>query len=266
LRLSLFHTRRHVKTIESWPMSLLWDDSAMSKFDLAQTEVLADLFAEARESRDQVWRQKFYTAVPDATLMAFDPQVNPGPDQFPYFHLAIPDPGPLTPFCVTHLLDDALDGGFGIAIFGDSSRTSDPEWVFTYGNLLSYSLFGDFEGDPAERERLKGHEGEKRPAQTEHQVLTAAPSEAYLPIRARKAIAGYMRHWFQHPSPKIALLDDPQQVPSRGLIVNLTLEDYEGDETKLHAAINYLSWYLPATYRIAAMPESWTDSTFVPLD
>jgi hypothetical protein len=238
----------------------------MPKFDLAQTQTLAGIFAEPRESRDQAWRKKFYTAIPDATLIAFEPQVNPGPDQFPYFHLAMPDPGPLTPFCVSHLLNDALDGGFGIAIFGDSSRLNDPEWVFTYGNLLSYSLFGDFEGDPVERERLKGHEAERRPSLTQHQVLTAAPSEAYLPTCARKALAGYMRHWFQHPDPKITLLEDPQQVPSRGLMVNLTLEDYDGDETKLHAAIHYLSWYLPATYRVVPMPDGWTDSGFVALD
>jgi hypothetical protein len=164
------------------------------------------------------------------------------------------------------VLDDALDGGFGMAIFGNSSRSDDPEWVFNYGNLLSFSLFGDFEGDPVERERLRGHEAERRPSPARHQVLTVAPSEAYLPIYARKALAGYMRHWFQHPDPRITLLEDPQQVPSRSLMVNLTLEDYDGDETKLRAAIHYLSWYLPVTYHIVPMPAGWTDSSFVPLD
>ena len=242
------------------------EEWVMPKFDLAQTQALAKLFAEPRESRDQIWRRKFYATVPDATLMAFEPQVSPGPDQFPYFHLAIPDPGPLTPFCVSHVLDDALNGGFGIVIFGDSSRSSDPEWVFNYGNLLSYSLFGDFEGDPAERGHLGGPQSAIRPSDNQHQVLMAAPSEAYLPIRARKAMAGYMRHWFEHPEPKITLLEDPQLAPSRNLMVNLTLEDYDGDETKLHAAIHYLSWYLPVTYRIVPMPAGWSDSSFVPLD
>jgi hypothetical protein len=238
----------------------------MPKFNLTQTEGLTELFAKPRESRDQAWRKEFYAAVPDAMLMAFEPQVSPGPDQFPYFHLAIPDPGPLTPFCVSHVIDDALNSGFGIVIFGDSSRSNDPEWVFNYGNLLSYSLFGDFEGDPAERERLRGHEAERRPSYIQRQVLTAAPSEAYLPIRARKALAGYMRHWFEHPDPKVTLLEDSRQLPSRSLMVNLTLEDYDGDETKLHAAIHYLSWYLPVTYSIVPMPQGWTDSGFIPLD
>src|SRR5207253_650095 len=152
--------------------------------DLAQTQTLIDLFETPRESRDDVWRRSFYTAVPDATLASFEPQINQGPDQFPYFHLAIPDPGPVTPFCVTHILDDVLDNGFGIAIFGDASRSKPPEWVFTYGDLLSYSLFGTFDGDPAVAADSAGNGTS---------MLVAAPSDEYLPKRARKAIGNFMR-------------------------------------------------------------------------
>jgi hypothetical protein len=225
----------------------------MPKFDLAQTQALADLFAAPRETRDGTWREKFYTAAPDATLMAFEPQVSQGPDEFSYFHLAIPDPGPVTPFCVTHLLDVSLDGGFGIAIFGDSSRSERPEWVFTYGDLLSYNLFGHFEGEPGER-LSPG-------ASKQNQVLIAAPSEAYLPSRARKAMGNFVRQMYHHPDPRIALVCDPQAT----LMINLTLADYDGDEDELQAAVRYLTWYLPRTYRVAPMPEGWTDSSFVPL-
>jgi hypothetical protein len=229
----------------------------MPKFDLAQTQVVTDLFAEPREGRDDAWRQQFYAAVPDATLMAFDPQVNQGPDEFPYFHLAIPDPGPVTSFCVTHLLDVVLDNGFGIAIFGDSSRSEGPEWVFTYGDLLSYSMFGHFDGGPAEQLSSGGSK--------DNQVLIAAPSEAYFPARARKAMGNYVRQMYKHPDPRIALVYDPQATPPRNLMINLTLADYDGDESKLSAAVRYLSWYLPRTYSVVAMPAGWSDSTFMPL-
>ena len=211
----------------------------MPKFDLSQTQALVELFAVPGESRDPAWRRQFYAAVPDATLLSFEPQVAQGPDHFPYFELAIPDPGPVTPFCVTHLLDFVLDSGFGIAIFGDSSRSAGPQWVFTYGDLLSYSLYGDFDGDPnvipADRE----------PAGGERQVLVAAPSETYLPARARKALGTYVREMYQHPDPKIALIEDPHLKPSRNLMINLSLEQYGGDEGKLRAALHYLSWFLP---------------------
>jgi len=231
----------------------------MSKFDLAQTQALAELFEVPRESREDAWRRQFYAAVPDATLVCFEPQVRQGPDQFPYFELAIPDPGPVTPFCVTHILDVVLDNGFGIAIFGDSSRSAGPEWVFTYGSLLSYSLYGDFDGDPNVKPSVEEPAGEQR------RVLIAAPSETYLPARACKALGDYMRTMYQHPDPKIALVDDPQLTPSRNLMVNLTLEQYHGDEGKLRAAVHYLSWFLPRTYAILPTPAGWDDSNFVPL-
>ena len=114
----------------------------MPKFDLSKTAELAGLFASPPDRRDGAWIGRFYAAVPDASLISFPSQVEAGPDSFPYFQLAMPDPGPMTPFCVTHLLDYVLDKGFGIAIFGDSRRSKGPEWVFTYGDLLSYSLYG----------------------------------------------------------------------------------------------------------------------------
>ena len=229
----------------------------MAKFDLAQTQAVVELFAEPRESRDEKWRKQFYAAIPDATLMSFEPQVSEGPDEFSYFQLAIPDPGPVTPFCVTHLLDVALDNGFGMAIFGDSSRSEDPEWVFTYGDLLSYSMFRSFDGDPAERVAVSGIKSD--------QVLVAAPSEEHLPARARKAMGNFMRSLYQHPDPRIALVCDPQASPSRTLMVNLTLGDYDGDEEKLEAAVRYLQWFLPRTHSIIAMPAGWNASHFVPL-
>jgi len=231
----------------------------MSTFDLEKTQAVAALFAQERESRDDAWRRNFYAAVPDASLMSFDPQVNLGPDQFPYFHMAIPDPGPLTPFSISHLLDFLLDNGLGIAIFGDSSRSEEPEWVFSYGDLLAFSLYGDFDGDPPETTHAP------KPAAGGRSVLVAAPSEAYLPARARRAIGAYSRKIFHLDNPKIGLVDDPQSTPSRYLIINLTLADYHGDQGKLDAALRYLSWFVPRTYRIAAMPPGFADSNFVPL-
>jgi hypothetical protein len=48
-------------------------------------------------------------------------------------------------------------------------------------------------------------------------------------------------------------------------MINLTLEDYDGDESKLRAAVHYVSWYLPRTYGTAPKPAGWTDASFVPL-
>ena len=61
-------------------------------------------------------------------------------------------------------------------------------------------------------------------------------------------------------------MDNPQLNPSRNLMVNLTLEQYDGDKRLLDAAMHYLTWYIPPTYADRTpMPPGWTDSGFVPL-
>lgn len=230
----------------------------MAKFDLDRTQEIAGLFDTEPDQRDDAWREQFYAAVPEATLMAFDPQVAQGPDMFPYFELAIPDPGPVTPFCITHILDDCLNQGFGATVWLDSSRSGEPEWVFTYGDLLSYHLFGNFAGgEPPAAPELGTPTGS--------QVLVASPSEAYLPTRTRKVMGSYMRHFYQHPDPKIAMVIDQRLNPAQNLMVNLTLEQYDGDQTKLSAAVRYLTWFIPRSYSLLAMPDGWTDTTFAPL-
>jgi hypothetical protein len=233
----------------------------MPQFDLEKTGALRALFAVAREKRSEAWIQQFYATVPDASLIGFQPQVQQGPDHFPYFQLAIPDPGPLTPFCVTHLLDYLLDNGYGIAIFGDASRTNHPEWVFSYGDLLSYSIYGRFDGDPAETGGSSGSAWGSRG----DQVLRAAPSEEYLPARARRVLGNYLRTMFQHPDPKVALVINPKLKPARNLMINLTLAQYRGDRGKLDAAMRYLVWFVPSTYSLMPMPVDWSDAGFIPL-
>lgn len=233
----------------------------MSKFDLTKTSELAELFATPRDRRDSSWMQQFYSAVPDATLVSFTPQVEFGPDQFPYFQMSIPAPGPLTPFCVTHVLDDVLDNGMGIAIFGDPNRENGPEWVFSYGDLLSYSLYGRFDGNPDALDNVPS-----TAADGASEILRAAPSESYFPARARRSLGLYMRNMFHHPDPKIALAVDPNLSPSTNLMVNLTLEQYDGDADKLDAAMRYLLWFVPRTYSLMATPPGWNDSGFVPLE
>ena len=231
----------------------------MAKFDLAQTQELTRLFTVPREERLDTWQQQLYAAAPDATLMCFDPQVSRGPDTFPYFDLAIPDPGPVTPFCITHLLDFLLENGLGCVIWGSSKREGPPEWVFTYGDLLSYSMFGRFEGPMAQGGSPPEYVKEAR------QVLVAAPNESFLPTVARKAIGNFVRENYRHPDPKVGLVVDASRDPSQILVINLALEQYQGDQHKLDMAMRYLFWFLPRGYTIMALPAGWSDADFAKL-
>src|SRR4029077_13006847 len=110
------------------------------------------------------------------------------------------------------------------AIWGDSSRSGGPEWVFSYGDLLSYNLYGRFAEGAAHSAAPEPKAGLEA-----REVLVASPSEEYLPARARKAIGSYMRYYCHHPDPKIALVTDLNLDPPQNLMINLTLGQYEGD-------------------------------------
>jgi hypothetical protein len=175
-----------------------------------------------------------------------------GPDTFPYFQLAIPDPGAFTPFSVVHLLDHVLQAGAGIVVHTNTTRREKPLWVFTYGSLVSYALFGSFLGDPNAPD-------DPPPSKTSGQVLRAVPDEKYLPKYARAAIGRFMRGPFQHPDPRIGLVIGSMLRPRKSLMVNLRLKDYKGDQKKLQAAMHYLTWFLPATYSVVPLPDDWPD-------
>ncbi|HLJ48010.1 MAG TPA: hypothetical protein VKU01_18465 [Bryobacteraceae bacterium] len=217
-----------------------------------------ELFETPAEGRDDAWRTAFYAAIPDAGLVGLNPQVSTGPDTFPYFHLAVPDSGSPATLSISRILNYALENGTGAVIFADAKRSQPPEWVFTYGDLLSYKLYGSFEGD------VNNSLVDPQPRQA-GKLLVAVPSEALLPAAARRAIGAYMREKYRHPAPKVALVVDPSRQPAHALMFNLTLAQYHGDAKKLQAAVHYLGWFLPRTYAMTHLPEGWSEDNFLPL-
>ena len=197
----------------------------METFSLDQTQALADLLAVPPEERDDAWRANFFRAVPNASLASFDPQIESGPDTFSYFQLAMPDTGPFTPFSIVHILNDVFQNGVGVVIHTSTRRDENPAWVFTLGDMVSYSLFGDFSGDPK-----VSSNPEPPPAEgTDRTLLRAVASEAYFPASARRAMGRFMRGPFQHPDPRIGLVSGPSLRPHTSLMVNLRARDYDGD-------------------------------------
>ena len=197
----------------------------METFDLEQTQRLAELLAAPPEARDDAWRGIFFAAAPNASLVSFDPQVQAGPDSFPYFQLAMPDAGPFTPFSIVHLLPVVLRNGVGVVIHSSTRRDENPAWVFSLGDMLSYSLFQDFSGDPKVYTHPEPPPDESGP----RTMLRAAPSEAYLPATVRAAMGRFMRGPFRHPDPKVGLVSGPSLRPRESVMVNLRASDYGGD-------------------------------------
>ncbi len=232
----------------------------METFDLGQTQRLAALMAVPQEQHDQAWCDQFLHAVPNASLASLDPQIQNGPDTFPYFQLAIPDAGPFTPFSIVHILNNVLEQGAGVVVHANMRRDQQPLWVFSFGDVLSYFMFHDFKGDP----RVYA-EPNPPPNKADRNILIASPNESYLPSTARTAIGRFMRGPFRHPSPKIGLVTGASLSPRQSLMVNLRLNDYGGDTKKLDAAMHYLTWFVPKTYSMMALPDDWSDADMSPL-
>jgi hypothetical protein len=231
----------------------------METFDLDQTAKLAALAPTPPPERDQAWCDSVLHAAPNASLTSFNPRIQNGPDTFPYFQLAIPGAGPFTPFSIVHLLDHLLQAGAGVVIHANLRRDQQPLWVFSFGDILAYSLFQDFKGDP------KVYSDKTPPNPKDRQVLRASPSESYLPSSARTAIGRFMRGPFRHPSPKIGLVTGASLQPRQSLMVNLRLKDYGGDQKKLDSAMRYLLWFIPKSYGLMALPDDWPDTGMAPL-
>lgn len=241
------------------PVVLLCQD--METFDLEQTQRLATLIAVPPEQRDDAWADSFLAAAPNASLTSFEPQIAVGPDGFPYFQLALPEGGAFTPFSIVHILKDCLENGVGAVIHTNTRRDENPAWVFTLGDLVSYSLFQDFSGDP------KVYKNEEPPPDenVNQSLLRAAPSEEYFPAGARAAMGRFMHGPFQVPEPKIGLVSGPSLRPQESLMVNLRASDYGGDAEKLSSAMGYLTWFVPKTYSVMALPDDWSEEGMVAL-
>lgn len=233
----------------------------MELFDLEQTQRLASLIAIPQEERDDAWADSFLAAAPNASLASFDSQIESGPDGFPYFQLVLPDAGAFTPFSIVHILKDCLGNGVGAVIHTSTKRDENPAWVFTLGDLVSYSLFQDFAGDP----RVYKSQDPPPDEDADKSLLRAVPSEEYFPAGARTAMGRFMHGPFQVPEPKIGLVSGPSLRPRESLMVNLRASDYGGDSEKLSSAMGYLTWFIPKTYSVMPLPDDWSEEGMAPL-
>jgi hypothetical protein len=216
----------------------------MPPLDLSKTHELRELFAVPREVRDAAWRRRFWAAVPDASLVSFQPQIERGPDGFPYFQLAIPPGGAFTAFSLSHVLPYVLEHGLGAVVFADASRANPPEWVFSFGALLSLQMFGTLDTEGTQDAALADGAVVSEKVETPRQIFSGVPSEEFLPASARRALGRYLRE-AGIADPGVALIVDPTFRPQQNLLFNVGPENFGGDEARFRAFMSRLRWFLP---------------------
>lgn len=211
-------------------------------------------------ARDSAWAASLVGALYDTRLVVCDPQITRGPDNFPYFGLALGNGGAtatlgdVLPFCTEK-------AHCGLVLFRDARRTGKAEWVFSFGDLWSLRLFGGIDGDPAD----SADSAPVQPAEgKDTQVLIAAPSETFLPAPIRQALGRFLREVVQLRDPAVALVVVPSLQPMNNLMFNLKASAFR-DQAHRDAVMTALAWFLPRHRGVVLLPEDWDSTNFLPL-
>ncbi len=212
----------------------------------SKTTLLRKLFETPPSRRGEDWRQEFYDTLPEAALGNPPPKIFYGPDRFPYFHLETDlETGEGELFCLANLLEYLTTHGLGAAV-NPSRGAQEAEWVFSYGDLLSFRLVGAFSIDST------ASKSEASRASAEEQVLVAAPSEEILPEYARNVLGRYLKESLGVQEPGVLLLS--RSAPAvQQLVFSIFPEDYPEGQA-FQAALQSLRWFLPRHYNLGAVP------------
>ena len=243
--------------------------------DLQKTGILCQLFSAPREARNENWLRAFYAAAPAASFRAGEPQVQVGPDGFPYFVLLMPEPQKsFQCFVLEHMVRDfLLAQGLGVVIepHGLQPQSLQPQslhpqslqplWVFSHGDLVQLATIGTFEPQAlTSAQTVAGREV----LAAEEQVLTGQPSEQLLPAATRAVL----RHHFSQqgiPDMHVCLMSRVTPAgPERSLVFDAVPERFQTEE-HYNNTMRSVAWFLPRHYQYSALARSSLANSFQPL-
>jgi hypothetical protein len=216
----------------------------MQPCDITKVDIVTSLLKVPQANRGADWTASFFSAVVDASFACGSPQLFTGPDGFTYFALFSPEPyKPFDSFCLCNLAEQAVDGGFGVAI---NPRQSSVDWVFSCGDLLTLQLLGSFEaGDNRGRQELPA----KETLASGEMVLFGQPSESFLPTAARRHIRHYLQERAGVKVPGVILMSRPNEDPPEQLVFSVFRRDFSTDDA-FQSILRGISWYLPQHYAV----------------
>jgi len=222
----------------------------MPKFDMNKTNELVALFRINHAKRDAKWRDAFYNAIVDASMVTGSKQVITAPDGFPYFVLQTPEPNTqIEPFCVSHILDHCLDNGLGIVINPFQEK---PDWVFRYGTLWHLKATGNLKEDYEAEQKNKEKTITIPPGS---EMLVGVPSESFFPSFARNTIRSFMKKMpvFKKKEPKVLLLVvEDKGSKTHNLVFNIFPTEV-ASQAEFEYLLDYLLWYIPKKYAVIAI-------------
>jgi hypothetical protein len=123
---------------------------AESRFNLEDTNRLAQGMQVPREQRDSHWLDEFQDASWNASVVLPTEPVFLGPDGMPYVRLELPPIGEAVETnCLSNLFVSMAEQGLGAAFFKNNTDPPEAaEYVVPTGVLESLRAYGAWDGDP----------------------------------------------------------------------------------------------------------------------
>lgn len=229
--------------------------------DLEKTIIINNLMEVPFGKRDEEWRDTFLTNIAASTLKLAETEVVIGPDGFPYFQLeSAPKDQNFQAFVIKNRLKDfVLPKGFGIAI---NTQYENPDWVFTYGDLVNYFLNDEFYTDNS----IFSRKNEQTVIGKDEEILVGQPSEVILPQVARAQLREFL-DYYGVKNPKVMLIarnyKDEKKV-SQDLVFNIVANQFR-TEKEFTDIMEAIGWFLPRHYSYIGLDEFAVENGFLPL-
>lgn len=231
---------------------------------------LVALLAQNPDDRDDVWEKEFLIELPKASISLLGSEAQNGPDGWPYFFVSTDAPAgagtgsgagagsgtgngtePLG-----QLLHWLSERGIGLAV---NPQKPTPDYVLSYGMVWNFRERGEFLS--ASRNSTGATGAVRLELKEKREILTGAPSEAFLPTYARKILRQFLLDQGIFV-PKVLLASfDPGHYD-----LCFSLESLHSPPESEHAGIaEALAWFLPAHYVINLVSEKMIAAEFQPL-
>ena len=208
---------------------------------------LKNLFGVEIEKRDLDWEKRFLAALPAAKARLLAPEPQEGPDHWPYLMVALDDTdnasGEDDREPLAAILEWLSSRGIGLAV---NPQKTVPDYVMTYGMIWNFRERGEF---------LTGEaSGKSGTFSIQHgqEVLTGAPSAAFLPPYVRAILKQFMADQGVF-APKILMAS----FDKKNFELCFSIESLKSPPKAEHAGIaEALSWFLPAHYAVSLVSEN----------
>ena len=225
--------------------------------DLEKTVTLNALLEIPFDQRDQAWVTTFLDNIAGANLKISQTEVVIASDGFPYVQLeSVHTDENFQAFVINKQLPTLLMQGFGVVI---NPQNTQPDWVFSYGDIVNYELNDSFYTD----ESIFSHNKENVAIGSDEKVLIGQPSDAILPKYLRNQLREFLKH-AGIKIPKIMLIarnhEDEANV-KQDLVFNFTPNQFANEE-QFQQIGGTIAWFLPKHYSFLFVDEMAVENGF----